>query len=128
MLTICIFFFLMIRRPPRSTLFPYTTLFRSSVEIGGDGQSAPVGQVVEDALVPGADPEHSLRGPECPEALEAVDAVGPFERLAVVPPLVLGQGEHAPGGAPLRVIPEAWVRHAVQAQPAGLPWRDGHHP
>src|SRR6267142_2705120 len=24
----CIFFFLMIRRPPRSTLFPYTTLFR----------------------------------------------------------------------------------------------------
>src|SRR5687767_15441687 len=28
-LIICCFFFLMIRRPPRSTLFPYTTLFRS---------------------------------------------------------------------------------------------------
>src|SRR3712207_4374004 len=28
---IVLFFFLMIRRPPRSTLFPYTTLFRSSV-------------------------------------------------------------------------------------------------
>src|SRR6266850_6821537 len=26
---VCCFFFLMIRRPPRSTLFPYTTLFRS---------------------------------------------------------------------------------------------------
>src|SRR5256884_5455485 len=26
------FFFLMIRRPPRSTLFPYTTLFRSTVK------------------------------------------------------------------------------------------------
>src|SRR5439155_20185123 len=26
------FFFLMIRRPPRSTLFPYTTLFRSSLQ------------------------------------------------------------------------------------------------
>src|SRR3712207_8805830 len=26
-------FFLMIRRPPRSTLFPYTTLFRSEAEI-----------------------------------------------------------------------------------------------
>src|SRR6266478_6705297 len=25
----CLFFFLMVRRPPRSTLFPYTTLFRS---------------------------------------------------------------------------------------------------
>src|SRR5574338_772545 len=30
-----IFFFLMIRRPPRSTLFPYTTLFRSERERGG---------------------------------------------------------------------------------------------
>src|SRR2546421_8979665 len=27
------FFFLMIRRPPRSTLFPYTTLFRSHIRI-----------------------------------------------------------------------------------------------
>src|SRR2546429_2257286 len=27
------FFFLMIRRPPRSTLFPYTTLFRSHVVV-----------------------------------------------------------------------------------------------
>src|ERR1039457_7466464 len=26
------FFFLMIRRPPRSTLFPYTTLFRSHID------------------------------------------------------------------------------------------------
>src|SRR5438874_6421051 len=29
MLLCAFFFFLMIRRPPRSTLFPYTTLFRS---------------------------------------------------------------------------------------------------
>src|SRR2546430_16695644 len=28
-----LFFFLMIRRPPRSTLFPYTTLFRSLCEV-----------------------------------------------------------------------------------------------
>src|SRR5256885_10155419 len=28
---LCYFFFLMIRRPPRSTLFPYTTLFRSGL-------------------------------------------------------------------------------------------------
>src|SRR3712207_7529322 len=27
-----VFFFLMIRRPPRSTLFPYTTLFRSPID------------------------------------------------------------------------------------------------
>src|SRR5260370_5924482 len=31
-----LFFFLMIRRPPRSTLFPYTTLFRSSGVRAGD--------------------------------------------------------------------------------------------
>src|ERR1051326_9231218 len=30
-----VFFFLMIRRPPRSTLFPYTTLFRSFFFGGG---------------------------------------------------------------------------------------------
>src|SRR2546422_9663900 len=29
------FFFLMIRRPPRSTLFPYTTLFRSGPRLVG---------------------------------------------------------------------------------------------
>src|SRR2546429_7878235 len=33
------FFFLMIRRPPRSTLFPYTTLFRSLVANPGSVQA-----------------------------------------------------------------------------------------
>src|SRR5438067_1168097 len=36
------FFFLMIRRPPRSTLFPYTTLFRSSApELRSSGVGGP---------------------------------------------------------------------------------------
>src|SRR2546430_12889812 len=35
MRTVLFFFFLMIRRPPRSTLFPYTTLFRSGGRFGG---------------------------------------------------------------------------------------------
>src|SRR3712207_7566272 len=34
------FFFLMIRRPPRSTLFPYTTLFRSAWRRGCCGDDA----------------------------------------------------------------------------------------
>src|SRR5260221_6832048 len=38
------FFFLMIRRPPRSTLFPYTTLFRSCI------QDAVAVHVVRDAI------------------------------------------------------------------------------
>src|SRR5574337_1260003 len=33
------FFFLMIRRPPRSTLFPYTTLFRSPATRGWNGRT-----------------------------------------------------------------------------------------
>src|SRR2546427_10807682 len=33
------FFFLMIRRPPRSTLFPYTTLFRSDYVIATEDAS-----------------------------------------------------------------------------------------
>src|SRR5260370_13921175 len=46
MLYFIFFFFLMIRRPPRSTLFPYTTLFRSTLSAdrscrspGGGGAS-----------------------------------------------------------------------------------------
>src|SRR3712207_7354199 len=35
-LTWLMLFFLMIRRPPRSTLFPYTTLFRSADVVVGD--------------------------------------------------------------------------------------------
>src|SRR6266487_5990006 len=34
----CFFFFLMIRRPPRSTLFPYTTLFRPARPRRGGGE------------------------------------------------------------------------------------------
>src|SRR3712207_6865578 len=44
------FFFLMIRRPPRSTLFPYTTLFRSTdytVEIE-PGIADPYGNQISD--------------------------------------------------------------------------------
>src|SRR2546427_8534123 len=51
-----IFFFLMIRRPPRSTLFPYTTLFRSErVAVGrrlgdesGTDRSGRAGTVLDD--------------------------------------------------------------------------------
>src|SRR5437667_12614474 len=44
------FFFLMIRRPPRSTLFPYTTLFRSAEQDGGEGPHLHEG-VAADQLV-----------------------------------------------------------------------------
>src|SRR3712207_7701362 len=37
-----LFFFLMIRRPPRSTLFPYTTLFRSPADRRTHREHAPL--------------------------------------------------------------------------------------
>src|SRR3712207_7268386 len=39
-------FFLMIRRPPRSTLFPYTTLFRSQLSI-----PMVLGRAIDDGVV-----------------------------------------------------------------------------
>src|SRR3712207_6928816 len=53
-----LFFFLMIRRPPRSTLFPYTTLFRSLVvalslrEVVGRGRDRQIAGVL---VPPGLD-------------------------------------------------------------------------
>src|SRR2546426_6913219 len=49
--TAIFFFFLMIRRPPRSTLFPYTTLFRSEIEeIAQREPAAILREVVEPAV------------------------------------------------------------------------------
>src|SRR5688572_31253127 len=68
----------MIRRPPRSTLFPYTTLFRSAVPVRGvDSQPAGAGQeepglLAEGAAVPGRGgvPAHAGREPEGGPAAE----------------------------------------------------------
>src|SRR5260370_32044648 len=49
------FFFLMIRRPPRSTLFPYTTLFRSA----RPPASWPRSRWWSAARVPGRSEEHT---------------------------------------------------------------------
>src|SRR3712207_7671375 len=57
----------MIRRPPRSTLFPYTTLFRSEAPLEQREQSvAPIRNTRVDGVagcieVAGADAEHGLR-------------------------------------------------------------------
>src|SRR5690242_20820250 len=48
-----IFFILMIRRPPRSTLFPYTTLFRSAYDVKAIGMAMDVSQ--EASVVAAAD-------------------------------------------------------------------------
>src|SRR5687768_17972151 len=52
MLLFLLFFFLMIRRPPRSTLFPYTTLFRSVAGADLPDQVAPRLRDPEEPLLP----------------------------------------------------------------------------
>src|SRR5256885_15954502 len=52
-----IFFFLMIRRPPRSTLFPYTTLFRSPASCACPPSFAGHGSRIQDQ--PARSEEHT---------------------------------------------------------------------
>src|SRR5688500_19268847 len=51
-----LFFFLMLRRPPRSTLFPYTTLFRSE---RGEARRGPVGGRPEPPVARPRSEEHT---------------------------------------------------------------------
>src|SRR3712207_8284179 len=75
------FFFLMIRRPPRSTLFPYTTLFRSQPGSGWVeavvGDQAQLGQL----LAQGVD---QAGGPEQTQHVERdVDVLGEDRQVEV---------------------------------------------
>src|SRR5256885_15456567 len=107
------FFFLMIRRPPRSTLFPYTTLFRSPV---GYGAAGPPARAAYRISAPFRGPVMSQRsvsaGTRLREAVEAerpLQLVGPIDAYAAppaqnagfraLPPAGAG-GAHAPFGPP----------------------------
>src|SRR5437667_2096343 len=63
MFSVSFFFFLMIRRPPRSTLFPYTTLFRSLLLRGDEGPGHRGHDLLrperDDAPVPPRSEEHT---------------------------------------------------------------------
>src|SRR3712207_6894133 len=74
-----VFFFLMIRRPPRSTLFPYTTLFRSKDRHScrhtflPEYKSAYYGRYVRRSLSAGQwlHPAHSCRSEEHTSELQS---------------------------------------------------------
>src|SRR2546425_6487728 len=113
----------MIRRPPRSTLFPYTTLFRSA-EIGerlgervalrvADGEEVidvpclstlhrePERQVGEELAIPGREPSSALRPLPEPLELHAEDG-----RLELVEPARVAE-LHVAVAAAVAVVPEA---------------------
>ena len=71
------FFFLMIRRPPRSTLFPYTTLFRSGQRLfPGRKAKLPVEGVTDDRF--------ALIIEETDAGFDKAAAEGMFARFNVV--------------------------------------------
>src|SRR3990167_2997062 len=51
----------MIRRPPRSTLFPYTTLFRSPAAVENTGRAIAKYHTALDGFTPGGTPYAALR-------------------------------------------------------------------
>src|SRR5437773_10854771 len=72
-------FFLMLRRPPRSTLFPYTTLFRSYVghsvpRVDGVDKVTGKAKFVGDITVPGMLYGKILRSPYPHARIRAIDA------------------------------------------------------
>src|SRR2546426_3669266 len=140
------FFFLMIRRPPRSTLFPYTTLFRSVVteeaphRLERDDRRDLLGGRLEDVLRVQIDPDdlERLAG----DAEEPSHRVDPPEQLVREPPLdhhhrraaaQLGGGEEpALGEAPALdlhvMVVGAEDRHELGVDPRVLHLLEQLHP
>src|SRR3712207_9370298 len=116
------FFFLMIRRPPRSTLFPYTTLFRSFTEaprvLGFDDQGREVLTYLE------GETAGEAPWPAWVSSDEALTQVGcwlrrPQDAAAdFVPPADAGWF----AGPRLRPGLVIWDHHAEQDNPV---WRGG---
>src|SRR3712207_8620721 len=91
----------MIRRPPRSTLFPYTTLFRSSFESMADDIAALIehlGFEKADAmgysLGGGVALQTAIRHPEVVRMLVVVST--PFKRDGWYPEVLEGMGQMGP--------------------------------
>src|SRR2546430_12947878 len=104
------FFFLMIRRPPRSTLFPYTTLFRSFDRSTRDGYAVRSKEVQAGARL------------ECAGEIKAGDTVR--EALAAGTCVQIMTGAAVPPGADAVVMIEYTKRagdlvHFERAAQAG---------
>src|SRR5690625_2003790 len=108
------FFFLLIRRPPRSTLFPYTTLFRSSSAPGSRSRCAVPAQHVEASVSSAVDQE--LSG--IPDGIGG--GLRPPSRRS---PAAGGSAPRPPRPRPARTAagPAAWSRTRRRSSPPRPP-------
>src|SRR6266508_3712619 len=95
------FFFLMIRRPPRSTLFPYTTLFRS--------HDRPATDL--------ADRHLGIRIPEC-----TADEIVGHEVGVVVAPTPAGEEPIDRGQVTAQPLRQQQLPTRLQPNAAPCPW------
>src|SRR3712207_7656789 len=91
------FFFLMIRRPPRSTLFPYTTLFRSEMAMGDVGvAAAPCGQPPQESGSPDACSSERRKEPQPLAAVRSEEHTSELQsRQYLVCRLLLEKKKHS---------------------------------
>src|SRR3712207_7685352 len=82
----------MIRRPPRSTLFPYTTLFRSSHR--SRGRTGRRGSGEKAGVSHGEWDRRQERHPSSPEDAQEAGIVGPGSRAAIAVAVPLRSEEH----------------------------------
>src|SRR2546430_17266536 len=101
-LTSFLFFFLMIRRPPRSTLFPYTTLFRSGYGRHGPSMGCMLCNYAPFVHPPSAETQERstvyAQGPRLVRPRRARPAVAPHPRS--VPRARVGVHAAADAGEP----------------------------
>src|SRR2546430_15226973 len=117
------FFFLMIRRPPRSTLFPYTTLFRSRSRLSRrPGSSSAISSVA------GSDMDGPLDRQSDREDRARARAVRPLDLAAVLLHDLARDREAEAGALRLRgeELLEETRRHPVRDATAGVGHRDLH--
>src|SRR5256884_9812295 len=114
----------MIRRPPRSTLFPYTTLFRSSEPSAA--KRAVAERFGAETIDPtGADLVDAVLARTCGRRVELlVEATGSGTMLASIAPLVRKQATvllygHGHAGVDVSVLSQLQFREPVLLSPVG---------
>src|SRR5260370_40233196 len=95
----------MIRRPPRSTLFPYTTLFRS-VNHADEAAERELGLVHEDRAGESQIGEQNIAGDRAVETIGDMNAAEDHRRIGRYPPHELA------------AVEQGFVRHREQGRSA----------